>query len=109
MEFCIMGTPGELQTLFDKIDKLVENSGKTAVAMEGLRGDIRVINKDLESKATKDDIINDRELHEMAKHCGPQQGNSGFWSGMSAMQKTAITTLLVTNLMQVVENIFQRI
>ena len=88
---CIMGTPDDIKTLFSKIDNLIDVNNQTNVALAELRGELNVTNEQLKHKAEKKDITNDIQLHEIA--CSTRnKSKPGFWSGMSAAQKTTLIT-----------------
>lgn len=105
---CFMGTPDEIRILFGKIDQLVKVTGNTNIAIEGMRGDVRVLASQVEHKAEKDDISRDIYLH--ATECMTRgQRGGGIWAGMSPTQKTAFVGFVLTTTGSIVMNVIQNL
>lgn len=94
-----MDSKTDIERLFRSMDSLVGATNKTNVAIEGLRGDVKVLGTRIESidehKADKDEIsqliTNNFKIHEV--ECATRKDGSSkgkFWSGMSAGQKMTI-------------------
>ena len=102
MGFCIMGTPDQITTLFNKIDNLVDAQNQTNVSIENLRGDFKVLSEQMSHK------IDDTDLVKHALEC-PNKKSGGFWSGMTAAQKTTIITSTLTGIGAAVVMILQNL
>lgn len=103
-----MGSPDEIQVLFGKIDKLNDGISGVRETIGDLRGDVKVLTAQMDHKAEKDEISRDIHLHAM--ECNTRKRDpGGFWSGMSAAQKTTIVTTTMAAVGSTVAMILQNL
>ena len=97
-----------VQELRADIKDLTREMTGLSRSITGLSEKFNSINRELEHKEDKGTvsgkIANDIKLHEMACNTRKKPA-SGFWSGMTAGQKTAIVTLVAANIAQIIEKV----
>lgn len=108
---CLVSDDKLVDELRADIKSLSGTMTELRITIAELNGKIGNINKELDHKEDKGEvakkIANDIYLHETA--CNTRNKQTGFWSGMTAAQKTTVVTTTVaaigTTIAMVLQNI----